>query len=61
MTTTTLTTIETSGPGEEYSLFKHGPNLSLHLAAPRGLGVGPCLCGFDRFTGTNADLFGGVR
>jgi hypothetical protein len=47
--TETLTTIETSGPGERYSLFESGPNLSLHLAAPTIYGTGPCICGFDRF------------
>ena len=45
----TLTTIETSGPGERYSLFESGPNLSLHLATPTAHGTGPCICGFDRF------------
>lgn len=44
----TLTTVETSGPGESCTLFKSGPVLSLHLAAPSGYGTGPCLCGFDR-------------
>ena len=34
-----LITIETSGPGK---------GLALHLGAPSGTGVGPCLCGFDR-------------
>lgn len=46
--TETLTTVETSGPGESYTLFSTGPTLSLHLAAPSGSGTGPCLCGFDR-------------
>ena len=50
MTAETLTTIETSAPGERYALFDHGPNLSLHLAAPTVYGTGPCICGFDRFT-----------
>ena len=45
----TLTTVETSGPGERYSLLDSGPNLSLHLAAPSEHGIGPCICGFDRF------------
>ena len=45
----TLTTVETSGPGERYSLLESGPNLSLHLAAPTVHGTGPCICGFDRF------------
>jgi hypothetical protein len=49
MSIETLTTIETSGPGERYSLFETGPNLSLHLAAPTAHGTGPCICGFDRF------------
>lgn len=49
MSTETLTTIETSGPGERYTLFESGPNLSLHLAAPTVHGTGPCICGFDRF------------
>lgn len=45
----TYTTIECSAPGEIYSLFETGPNLTVHLAgrAPGG-GTGPCLCGFDR-------------
>jgi hypothetical protein len=47
--TETLTTVETSAPGERYALFDHGPNLSLHLAAPTVYGMGPCICGFDRF------------
>ena len=45
----TLTTVETSGPGERYALLETGPNLSLHLAAPSVYGTGPCICGFDRF------------
>lgn len=49
MSAETLVTIETSGPGERYTLFETGPNLSLHLAGT-GVhgGTGPCICGFDR-------------
>ena len=46
--TETLTTVETSAPGERYALLETGPNLSLHLAAPSVYGTGPCICGFDR-------------
>lgn len=49
MSDETLTTIETSIPGARHSLFETGPGLILHLAAPRGQGTGPCICGFDRF------------
>lgn len=48
-TTDTLVTIETSGPGERYTLTETGPNLSVHVAPEVRGGVGPIVCGFDRF------------
>lgn len=43
-------TIECSRPGEVYTMFESGTALDVHLAAPaNGGGIGPCLCGFDRF------------
>lgn len=45
----TLTTIECSIPGDNYGLFSGGIEFDLHLAAPSKFGIGPCLCGFDRF------------
>jgi hypothetical protein len=45
-----LTTIECAAPGEAFTLFESGPNLTLHLAGPGETGgTGPILCGFDRF------------
>jgi hypothetical protein len=45
---TPVTTIECSRPGQSYRLLETGPVLDVHLAAGRGGGTGPCLCGFDR-------------
>lgn len=45
---TPVTTIECSRPGQSYRLRDSGPVLDVHLAAGRGSGTGPCLCGFDR-------------
>lgn len=58
----TLTTVETSMPGERYSLLESGPNLSLHLAGPAKTGgTGPCICGFDRFArGVGFSVGGGT-
>jgi hypothetical protein len=47
-TDTPVTTVECSRPGDPYRLFESGPVLDVHLAAARGGGRGPCLCGFDR-------------
>lgn len=45
-----VTTVECSRPGDAYTLFRSGPVLDVHLAAPSATGgIGPCLCGFDRF------------
>jgi hypothetical protein len=58
---TPLVTIECARPGEVYLLFKHGPNLSVHLApvlSGRFGGTGACLCGYDRF-GSGFSVGGG--
>lgn len=54
-----LVTIECSRGQDAYTLFSHGAVLDVHLAAPRDGGTGPCLCGYDRFTGGFA-VGGGV-
>lgn len=44
-----LITIEVCGPGQRYTLFETGPDLTVHLAGPGASGgIGPCICGFDR-------------
>lgn len=45
---TPVTTIECSRPGQAYRLMEGGRLLEVHVAAGRGGGTGPCLCGFDR-------------
>jgi hypothetical protein len=57
-----LTTIECSNPGDAYTLLRSGPQLEVHLAggADRG-GIGPILCGFDRFAnGVGFSVGGGT-
>jgi hypothetical protein len=45
-----LTTVEVSAPGDAYTLTQAGPTLVVHLAGPGATGgVGPCICGFNRF------------
>jgi hypothetical protein len=57
-----LVTIETSRPGDPYTLFASGPTLNLHLAGPgEHGGTGPCLCGFDRHaSGVGFSVGGGT-
>lgn len=57
---TNLVTVETSRPGDAYTLLKSGAHLDVHLAGPseRG-GTGPCLCGFDRFASDVGFSIGG--
>jgi hypothetical protein len=46
-----LVTVECSKPGDAYTLLEYGRELTVHLAgaSSSGHGVGPCICGFDRF------------